>query len=313
MAVEKLLLAKLEVTYDTDPVPDQTNAIETMDLETARYEGDRATREVDRQTLGGKEQININPHLMASFSIPFASSGTAGTPPAHGILWQACGFDEVITALTDVTYTLAANQGDLLASDSVTLYDYRSQANFLQTATGCRGKNSISMGAGELPKIEFSDFLGAYNRPTAGATPTVASWAGWLAELPFTKDNVTTLTLDSISACTEAFSIDFGQTVARRNLPGCQQSVITGYEVTGSMTIVAPDVATKNWFEAAESHTVVNKLPFALVYGTVTGAIFEVSAAEVQISNITEGESAEGDLAYTFDLSFLDAPVVTFK
>ena len=79
------------------------------------------------------------------------------------------------------------------------------------------------------------------------------------------------------------------------------------------MTIIAPDIATKNWFEKAESHSVINKLPFALTYGTVTGAIFEVAASDVQISNISEGESAEGDLAYTFDLSILDAPVVTFK
>lgn len=313
MAVEKLLLAKIEVTYDTDPTPDDTNAIETMDLETARYEGDRTAREVDRQTLGGYEQININPHAGFTFGVPLASSGAAGTAPAHGILWQACGFDEVVDVGVDVQYQLAANQADLLAADSVTMWDYRAQANMAQKATGCRGKTMITMASGELPKIEFSDFLGTYNRPAALATPTVASWAGWMTELPFTKDNVPTLTLDTVSACTESFSIDFGQQVARRNLPGCQQSVITGYEVTGSMTIVAPDISVKNWFEKAESHSVVNKLPFSLVYGTVAGGIVEISASEVQISNITEGESNEGDLAYTFDLSFLDAPLVTFK
>ncbi|RLC08115.1 MAG: hypothetical protein DRI24_23870, partial [Deltaproteobacteria bacterium] len=233
MSVAKLLLAKEEVTYGTDPMPDGAAAMETMELEMERYAGDRIEREVDRQTLGGVEQINSLPHTNTKFNIPFAGSGAAGTAPLWGVLMKACGFDEVLDVGIDVQYQLAATADELANADSVTFYDYRSQANKLQKTSGCRGKNAITMGEGELPKIEFSDFIGDYLTPLAGSEPVGIDWSGWLTELPFTNDNLPVLTLDDISACTSAFSIDFGQSVARRNLPGCESTIISDYNVTG--------------------------------------------------------------------------------
>lgn len=313
MSVDKLLLAKQEVTYGVDPTPDDTNAIETMDLQMDRYAGDKTERNVDRNTIGGKESIAISPHTNASFGVGLASSGTAGTAPAHGPLWRACGFDETIVAVTSAAYQLPATKADLDAADSVTMWDSRSQSGLTQKMTGCRGKNSISMGRGELPKIEFSDFLGSYNTPIALAGPTGIDWSGWKAELPFTKGNVPVLTLDGESACTESFNIDFGQDVQRRNVPGCEQTIITGYTITGQMVIVAPSISLKNWFTVMESHSQINKVAFAMTFGNTAGAIIEIAASEVQLINIAEGESGEGDEAYTFDLSFIDSPIVTFK
>ena len=312
MAVKKLLLAKEEVTYGTDPTPDQTNAIETMDLEVERYAGDRVQRDVDRLILGGKDQININPHASYSFGVPLAGSGTAGDAPAHGILWKACGFDETLDAGVDAEYQLPSAQSDLVAADSVTFYDYRDQIELQQIVSGVRGSVAIEMNRGSLPRINFSNMLGSYTRPTSVGEPTVASWAAWQTEVPFTNSNVTTLTLDGESACTDSFNIDFGIEVARRNLPGCNQTVITGYEITGNMTIVAPAVATKNWYQAAESDNGVTSVAYRLVYGTTAGNIVQLDSDDVSITNITEGESAEGDLTFTFDLSFKDQPIVRF-
>ncbi len=66
MTVQKLLLMKKETTYDTDPTPDGTNAFETIGLSTQRYEGDTVQRDLDRHILGGKQQINVNPHAIAN-------------------------------------------------------------------------------------------------------------------------------------------------------------------------------------------------------------------------------------------------------
>jgi hypothetical protein len=312
MSVEKLALAKIEATYGVDPTPDDTNAIETMDLEMLRYEGDTQTRDVDRQSLGGKAQINTNPHTSTSFKVPFAGSGTLGTAPAHGDIWRACGFDETIVAATSVAYQLPELQGDLSAADSVSIWDYRSQAGMAQKSTGVRGKNMINMERGGLPYIEFSNMMGSYNQPITLATPTGIDWTAWRTELPFTSANVPVLTLDSVSACVQSFSIDFGQTVGRRNLPNCDQTIISGYETVGSMTIVAPTLATKNWFATQESHNGVTLVPLALTYGTAAGDVITIAAASVQVMNISEGESDEGDLTLDFDLSFIDRPIVTF-
>ncbi len=312
MSVEKLLLAKEEVTYGVDPTPSAANAMETMGMSMSRYEGDVQARELDRSVLGGNEGINTNPHTMSSFSIPLAGSGAAGTPPAYGVLLKACGMDETLNGVIDVSYQMPATQAGLAAADSVTFWDYRSQVGKAQKSSGCRGKCSISMGKGELPKIEFGDFLGSYTRPEALAQPSSIDWTGWKAEVPFTESNVPTLTLDGVAACTESFSVDIGQEVARRNLPGCNQTVLTGYTSTGNMTVVAPNIASKNWFEKLESHNGISKVPLALVLGTVAGLTVSIDCAEVQITNVSEGESSEGDLSYSFDLAFLSLVVLKY-
>ncbi len=310
MAVDKLLLAEIESVYGTDPNPDGVNVVETMDLEVQRYEGDTVTRNLDKNIIGGKESINTNPHSGLSFAVGAQASGTAGTAPAWGILMQACGFDETIVPATSVAYELPAGADDLKASDSITAWDYREGVGALQKINGIRGANSYEMGRGQLPKLIFANMLGSYATPIAGAPPA-PDWSTWKEELPFTNINVPVLTLDSVSACTESFKIDFGQQVGRRNLPGCDQTIISDYNVTGEMTIVAPDIGTKNWFVKAESHDGIDKVPFAMTYGTTAGLILSLSASEVQIGKITEGESAEGDLTYSFALSFLDSPILT--
>ena len=50
MAVKKLLLAKAEVTYDTDPTPDQTNALETIDLELQVKDLESVEKKIEKLT-----------------------------------------------------------------------------------------------------------------------------------------------------------------------------------------------------------------------------------------------------------------------
>lgn len=311
MSVSKLLLAKEELTYGTDPTPDDTNAMETMDLEMLRYEGDMIAREVDRQTLGGVEQINVLPHTNTSFSIPLAASGVAGTAPLWGPLMKACGMDETIVAVTSVAYQMVETAAELAACDSVAFYDYRSQANQVQNTLGCRGACEITMGEGELPKISFTDFIGSYLSPSDEAEPTGIDWSGWLSELAFTKDNVPTITLDSVTACTSSVSINFGQSVSRRNLPNCESTVISDYDITGSMSIVAPDIAVTNWWTKHESHAGVTTYPLVVILGTVAGSIITLNSTEVQILNIVESESSQGDLQLDFEFAFIDRPTIT--
>ncbi len=225
----------------------------------------------------------------------------------------ACGFDETVDAGVDVQYQLPTDQSDLLGSDSVTMWDYRDQAGMVQKVTGVRGACNFAMNRGELPMFNFENLMGTYNRPVAGSMPTGIDWSGWKEPLPVTKANTSTLTLDSISACTESFQINFGQEVGRRNIPGCQRTLVTGYEITGSMKIVAPNVGTKDWFAKVESHAGISEVAFSLQHGNSAGESITLAASQVQILNIAEDESVEGDLAYSFELSFLDSPILTFK
>jgi len=313
MAVAKLLLAKLEVTEGVDPVPDILSAIETQDLEVERYAGDRVTREVDRSTLGGKEQVNVLPHTNTSFGVALAGAGAAGIVPAWGELFRACGFDEVVNASTDVQYQLADNGADLSNCDSTTLYDYRDQASQLQKTSGCRGACEITMSGSELPKISFTDFIGSYLTPVQGNSPAPIDWSNWLSEVAFTKDNVPVLTLDNEAFCTQSFNINFGQSVSRRNLPNCEGTVISDYDVTGAMTIIAKDLVDYSIWAQSESHEGVIKVPFALQLGTIEGNIIEITCPEVQMTEVGEGESSEGDLSQDITLAFIGAVTVIVR
>lgn len=314
MSRQQLLLAKIESVYDTDPTPDDSNAIQTIDLSVERYAGDRISRELDRHLLGGMEQINVNPQTIIAFATEVASSGAAGTAPPVGVLLRACGFEEDITAATDAQYQLPDDQSTLLDGDSITCWTYLDQAGFVQKTTGVRGMGlTMTMSRGQIPRFNFSDLIGTYNRPAAGSMPTGIDWSAWRDPLPFTNANVPTLTLDSVSACVESFELNFGLEGGRRNLPGCQSTRITNYATTGQIKIEAPAIGTKDWYAKAEAHDGTSLVALSLQIGNDAGDIVTVAASSVQIVNITEDEMEEGDTAFVLDLSFVDRPIITFK
>ena len=79
------LLAKLEVSYGTDPVPTGgANAILTKGLTIQPYNGARVSRDLDRSTFGAQSEINTGAFVTVSFGVELAGSGTAGTAPAWG-------------------------------------------------------------------------------------------------------------------------------------------------------------------------------------------------------------------------------------
>ncbi len=113
MTVQKLLLMKKETIYDTDPNPDGTNAFETIGLSAQRYEGDPVQRDLDRHILGGKQQINVNPHAIAQFGVHAASSGAAGTAPPFSVAFLSCGFDKTVDVGVNVQCQLPTDQSDI--------------------------------------------------------------------------------------------------------------------------------------------------------------------------------------------------------
>jgi hypothetical protein len=177
----------------------------------------------------------------------------------------------------------------------------------------CSGIGRLDDGAGSAAAVQLLEPARHLQHPDHRSEPTGIDWSGWRTELPFTKANLPVLTLDGVSACVESFNIDFGLQVSRRNLPGCQQSILTGYEITGGMKIVAPTVADKDWYAKVESHAGLSTVALALQYGATAGDIILLASSEIQISNLTEEESGDGDLAFNFELSFLDQPVITFQ
>ncbi|MAE21815.1 MAG: hypothetical protein CMK92_05230 [Pseudomonas sp.] len=294
----KAILAKIETAYGTDPTPEGSDAIQTKNLSITPYTGNMISRDLDRETLGGQEQININPYVELTFEVELAGSGTAGVAPAYGSLLRACGFDETSTA-DAVTYSLKSN-----AFESVTIYylQRNDAGGFQQQAiTGCRGSVSFNVDSSGLPIMSFN-FMGFYQRPTDVAAFTVDRSA-FIDPLYVSKEN-TTLTLGAFAASASSFEVDLANDMTMRSLTGARYVNISDREPTGSATVDAPALSAKDFYALVESHNGTTLEAVTLTHGTEAGNIIEINAPATQYREISPTDS-DGELAYQLGLAFL--------
>lgn len=305
MRNNQILLAKLEVTEGVDPLPDGSNVIETVEGVTVTlYDGEKVTRNVDSAIPTAGEEINKSPHQTFGFNVDMAGSGAPGTAPVFGHLLQACGFKEKVNADTSVVYTLSHDK-----SETVALYRHVGN-QMLQKALGCRGNVSVSMDS--FLRMQFSNFKGSYNRPSAANFPNTLNYQHYADPLPINKANTTLLELDGYGIGLTAGNISFGDSVNYKNLPNQEFSQHANQFATGQLTFIAPDLAAKDYFSKMESHNGVVTVPFKLVHGSVAGNICEIESAELQISNLSETD-VDGDIGFSADIRFQVAPTITFK
>lgn len=295
----KTLLAKLETTYGADMSPAGSDGMQTKNLSIQPYLGNMITRDLDRETLGAQVQINTNPHVEVSFEVELAGSGTVGTAPGYGRLLRACGFSETVVATTSVTYKPKSD-----GFDSVTLfYLQRNDAGGFQyqKITGCRGTVAFTVDRAGIPVMKFR-FLGFYQRPTDVATIAVTRSA--FSDPVYVSKENTVLTIGAYAARASAFNIDVANAIAMRSVTDHRSAVISNRNPTGSATVDAPALGTKNFFQSVESHSGVALEAVKLTHGTVAGNIVEISAPKVQISSIAAADS-DGELAYQLGMTFV--------
>lgn len=294
----KTLLAKIETVYGTDASPVGSNGIQTKNLSIQPYQGQTITRDLDRETLGAQAQINVNPYVEVTFDVELAGSGTAGTAPAYGPLLKACGFSETIAAGATVTYRPKSD-----SFDSVTLhYLQRNDAGGFQCQkiAGCRGTVAFTVDRAGIPVMQFK-FMGFYARPTDIAT-IVVNRSAFIDPIYVSKQN-TTLMLGAYAARASAFSVDLANNVVPRMVTGYQSIEITDRNPQGSITVDAPTLAAKNFFQSVESHNGVALEAVSLVHGTLAGNIVEIKGPKVQLTTIAPTDS-DGELAYQIGLTF---------
>ncbi len=295
-ARNQIILAKIEGTYGTDPTPvEGTNAILTKNLQRTIYDGNRVQRDLNYPYMGNDASINTAPFVTVTFDVELAGSGTAGTAPQFGPLLRACGLDETIVESTSVTYAPVS-----AAFESVTLYyNYDGE---MQKVIGARGTATLNMSRGQIPMISFS-FTGRYAKPTAVTQydPTYTD----TVPFPFSSYNTTTFSVHSQAVYGESFTLNLGNNVVHRNLAGFDGVLITDRAPTGSASFEAVAIATKDYFAAAQSHLgAVVEGALSIVHGSGAGKVCTISAAQMQISNITEADS-DGIRMFNADLIFL--------
>lgn len=284
------IFAKKESSYGVDPTAAGTDAILVSNLSVTPYAGNSVSRDFLRTYFGASESINVGPHVQCSFDVEIAGSGTADTPPAYSALLQACGFSETVNAATDVTF-------DVISTSIPSVAIYYEANGETQKILGCRGSVSFDFSTGQIPKMSFS-FTGLYAKPSASTlTP---NFTAFQAPVPVTHANTTTLTLDSYAFLTEGLTFDIGNTVAYRNVVNGESVIISDRNVTGSLSVEAELLATKDVYAMIESHSSVSTVVLDLVHNATAGNIIEVDAPAVQITNFSIGES-DGIKMYNLD------------
>lgn len=286
----EVITAKIESTYNTDPVPAATDAILVEDVKW-QNEGLRMNdRKSIRANIGGVQQIYGGHMLSVSFAVELKGSGTAGTAPELGVLLRACAWGETIVASTSVTYLPVSD-----SHESITLYFYRDGKRFI--VTGCRGTVTGALSTGETGKLSFS-FTGhvAAETDTGIVTPSYDSTVpDALISVPFA--------VGGYSAVINALNFDMGNALATPpNIAasdGYGETRITARDVSGSFDPEDTSVAANDWIGdfTAGNNVVIN----TGVIGATAGNRYQVQFPVAYYRDVSPGDR---DGVRTLEVSF---------
>jgi len=286
----KLLLAKTEVTYGTDPTPTgSADAILATSVVLSPMEGDDVSRDLERPYLGAQAMIPVGLRCRLQFNIELVPSGTAGTAPAWGPIMKALGCSETIVASTSVTYRPVSS-----SHSSVTFWIWHGLTK--QIITGARGTAKLRFTAQGLPYLEC-DFIGLYNAP-AEAAQLSPTYTGFKNPLPVTKANTPTFTVNSVAFIMRETILDLGNQVEPRLLVGSEQILIVDRNESLAMRVEAQPVSSFNPFSLAAAQT---QVAVSLVHGTAAGYITTLAAPTTQIKRLSGFENAQNILEWPLE------------
>ena len=285
---KRVILVETESSYGTDPTPTGADALIVSDLSITPQASDVVNRDTVRPYLGASEQLLANTRVECTFSVELAGSGTGGTAPRWGKALKACGMSETSSgsgAAGVVTYAPVS-----AAFSSVTIYYMLDGVR--HKVTGCRGSASISATVGEIPSLDFN-FTGVYVAPDDSALPAV-TYGAQATPLVFKNGNSAGFQLLSYAGALQSVSLDLGNSLVYRELVGGTKEVLlTDRAVTGSVSIEAVTMATKNYFTAALTDATLGNLQFTHgtgASGSANGNTIKVSSSRVDIGDVSYGE-----------------------
>jgi len=278
---KRVILIEAESSYGTDPNPGATDVVLVRDLSITPQSSDVVNRDVVRPFLGASEQLLANTSVEVSFSVELAGSGAAGTAPRYGAALKACGLSETVSSGTSVTYAPVSS-----SFSSITIH-YNTDG-VRHKVTGARGTVVLNASVGEIPSLDFT-FTGIYNAPDDSALPSV-TYGNQATPLVFKNGNTTSFQLLSFSAALMSLSMDLGNsTVYRELVGGTKEVIITDRAASGSVSIEAVALSSKDYFAAALTDASLGNL--TITHGTAAGNIVSLSSGKVDIGDVAYGEA----------------------
>ena len=276
---KRLILVKKETTYGTDSSPLGTDALLVRNLDITPIEADLVSRDLIRPYLGNSPSLLANSRVGITFQVELAGSGTAGTAPRFGAILQACGMVEAIVASTSVTYSYTSS-----SFSSATIYF--NNDGILHKATGCRGTFTMNAAVGQIPTLDFT-MTGVYNAPTDTAAPSV-TYSNQASPLVFRQGNTSAFQFFTYAGCLQSVTFDCANSIVYRELVGCTKEVVlTDRKPSGTVMIEAVALATKDYFNIAQTETTGN---LTFLHGTTAGNRVTFTASQCDVSNPSYGD-----------------------
>lgn len=278
----KILLARIEATYGTDPGPTAAeHAILATEVRLVPMEGNDVSRDLDIPWMAAQATIPAELHMRLSYRVELVPSGVAGTPPAWGPLLRGCGCAETIDAATSVTYNPVS-----AAHESVTHHLWIGGTRY--AIRGCRGTAVLRFNAQGIPYLEF-DFTGLFAVPSeeTRGNPNVTAF---LKPDLVTSARTPVFTIGGASFVMRQASLNLGNQVEGRFLVGSESILIVDRSEQIECTVEAVPVSTFNPIALAQAQTAV---ALGLQHGTAAGRIATLGVPAAQMQRLTGLEQSQ--------------------
>jgi hypothetical protein len=287
----KLLLAKVETTYGTDPTPTgAANAILATNIVLSPMEGDDVSRDLERPYFGAQGMIPTGLRVRLQFRVELVPSGAAGTAPAWGPILRACGVAETISAGVSVTYSpITASQ------ESATIWIWH--GNTKQVINGWRGTATFKVTAQGIPYIEF-DGTGLYADP-AEAAQLSPTYTAFKKPSIGTKTNTPTFTINAVAMVLREFALALNNQVEPRLLIGLEEIIIVDRNELCSARVEAVPVSTFNPYALAKAQTSV---AISLIHGLGAGNIATFAISAAQLKRLSGFENSQNVMEWPLEL-----------
>lgn len=265
----KALLAKIETTYGTDPVPTgAANAILATNVTLSPMEGEDVSRNLETPYLAADPTLPVGLRSVLTFDVEIVGSGALGTAPNWGPLLRACGVAQTISAGVKVEYNPITDN-----HESVAIYMHIDTTRHV--LLGARGNAVLTLNAQGIPVWRFT-FTGLFAVPTEVAKPT-PDYTGFQAPQVATKTNTPTFTVGGVAMVMRDFEMDLGCDVQPRMLIGSESILIVDRAERLTVRVEAVPVSTYDPYTTAQNS--VNKV-IGLAHGTVVGKRWSLDIAK---------------------------------
>lgn len=287
-----LILAKEEVTYGTDSIPDTANNAILALNPNVKAAGEKLERNPAMGNLGRLGALIGKQWVELTFSVELKGSGTIDAAPRIGDILESCAMAETVNAGVSVVYNPVST-----GIKSCTIYAYFD--GILHKITGCRGTFEIIAAAGQIVMLNFT-MQGLYQAPIDTAFPGSVTYESTIPPVfknaSFTLNAISTLVVQQLQV---ALQNELSQSDDVNAATGIKEISIVDRNPIGSFNPEVPAIAA---YDFHADWAAASKRALSAVVGSAEGNKITISAPKVTLDEMGPGDR-NGILIYDIPIS----------